>query len=210
MNKLLRFLIEKFRSNPFPNFITNSFLMIRWRCYIHLAADVRYPFNVQIGPYCRIGKCKISAKPDQLDPRRKTIIIKSRCMIGDGVVLASQGGYIEVGDHTTIHDYSIVYGFGGVVVGDDTRIAAACVIVSHEHIFSDPSKKIREVSCVGKNIKIGKDCWIGAGARILGGVQIGDRAIVGAGAVVTQDVTKEVVVAGVPAKPISSRFGGKI
>ena len=53
---------------------------------------------------------------------------------------------------------------------------------------------------------IGNDVWIGAGALILGGVNIGDGAIVAAGAVVTRDVPAYAVVAGVPAKVIHYRF----
>ena len=53
---------------------------------------------------------------------------------------------------------------------------------------------------------IGNDVWIGYGARILGGVKIGDGAIVAAGAVVTQDVPDYAIVGGVPAKVIRYRF----
>lgn len=54
--------------------------------------------------------------------------------------------------------------------------------------------------------QIGNDVWIGYGARILGGVKIGDGAIIAAGAVVTQDVPDYAIVGGVPAKVIRYRF----
>ena len=54
--------------------------------------------------------------------------------------------------------------------------------------------------------QIGNDVWIGYGARILGGVKIGDGAIVAAGAMVTQDVPDYAIVGGVPAKVIRYRF----
>lgn len=53
---------------------------------------------------------------------------------------------------------------------------------------------------------IGNDVWIGARATILGGVHIGDGAIVAAGAVVTKDVKPYEIVGGVPAKLIRKRF----
>lgn len=53
---------------------------------------------------------------------------------------------------------------------------------------------------------IGNDVWIGAGAVILGGIKIGDGAIIAAGAVVTKDVPPYAVVGGVPAKLIRYRF----
>lgn len=57
-----------------------------------------------------------------------------------------------------------------------------------------------------KNITIGNDVWIGTHSMILGGVKIGDGAVIGAGAVVTKDVPPYAVVGGVPAKIIKYRF----
>lgn len=57
-----------------------------------------------------------------------------------------------------------------------------------------------------KRTTIGNDVWIGSNAIILGGLTIGDGAIIAAGAVVTKDVEPFKVVGGVPAKPIKSRF----
>ena len=54
----------------------------------------------------------------------------------------------------------------------------------------------------GEPISIGDDVWIGGGAIVLGGVTIGDRAVVGAGSVVTRDVPADVVVAGNPARTL--------
>lgn len=57
-----------------------------------------------------------------------------------------------------------------------------------------------------KRIKIGNDVWIGAKSVILGGVEIGDGAVVAAGAVVTKDVPPYAIVGGVPARIIKYRF----
>ncbi len=51
-------------------------------------------------------------------------------------------------------------------------------------------------------VSIGSDVWIGGGAIVLPGVKIGDRAIVGAGAVVTKDVLADTTVVGNPARPL--------
>ena len=55
-------------------------------------------------------------------------------------------------------------------------------------------------------IKIGSDCWIGEGVFIVGGVQIGDGAIVLAHAVVTKDIPPYAIVGGVPGKIIDYRY----
>lgn len=61
-----------------------------------------------------------------------------------------------------------------------------------------------------KRPKIGNDVWIGARAVILGGVTIGNGAIVAAGSVVTKDVGAYEIVGGIPAKRIRSRFDNEV
>ncbi|MGI6176208.1 MAG: sugar O-acetyltransferase [Christensenellales bacterium] len=53
-----------------------------------------------------------------------------------------------------------------------------------------------------KPVRIGESCWIGGHAVILPGVTLGDRVVVGAGAVVTKSFGDDVVIAGNPARVI--------
>jgi len=53
---------------------------------------------------------------------------------------------------------------------------------------------------------VGNDVWIGYSAVVLPGMRVGDGAVVGAGAVVTQDVEPYSIVAGVPARSLRMRF----
>lgn len=53
---------------------------------------------------------------------------------------------------------------------------------------------------------IGNDVWIGNGAIVINAVNVGDGAVIGAGAVVTKDIPPYSVVAGVPAKILYKRF----
>ncbi|MBK6264525.1 CatB-related O-acetyltransferase [Marivirga sp. S37H4] len=57
-----------------------------------------------------------------------------------------------------------------------------------------------------KEVKIGNDVWIGAGASILKGVTIGNGVIIAAGAVVKEDVPSYQIYGGVPAKFIGKRY----
>lgn len=61
-----------------------------------------------------------------------------------------------------------------------------------------------------QSIDIGNDVWIGARAIVLGGVSIGDGAIVAAGAVVTKDVPPYAIVGGVPARLLRYRFSEEV
>lgn len=67
-----------------------------------------------------------------------------------------------------------------------------------EHRLIDSKRKIA--------VKIGSDCWIGEGVLIVGGVRIGNGAVVLAGAVVTKDVPEYAIVGGVPARVIKYRY----
>lgn len=50
------------------------------------------------------------------------------------------------------------------------------------------------------SVRIGKNCWIGAGALIMPGVTIGDNVVIGAGSVVTKDIPSNVVAVGNPCR----------
>lgn len=57
---------------------------------------------------------------------------------------------------------------------------------------------------------IGNDVWIGNGAIILRGINVGDGAVIGAGAVVTKDVEPYTIVVGAPARPLKKIFSDEI
>jgi acetyltransferase-like isoleucine patch superfamily enzyme len=59
------------------------------------------------------------------------------------------------------------------------------------------------------SVIIGNDVWIGTNVLILGGVRIGDGAVIAAGSIVTKDVADFEVVGGIPAKNIKYRFTEK-
>jgi acetyltransferase-like isoleucine patch superfamily enzyme len=133
------------------------------------------------------------------------IVVGDHSFIHDRAMLLSCGGRIRLGDRCSVNPYSIIYGHGGTVIGDDVRIASHCVIVPGNHVFAAVDVPIAEqgVTCVG--ITIGSDVWLGTGSTILDDVVVGDGAIVAAGAVVTRDVPPTMIVAGIPARRIGTR-----
>lgn len=54
--------------------------------------------------------------------------------------------------------------------------------------------------------KIGNDCWLGSNVTLIGGVEIGDGAVVLANATVTKDVPPYAIVGGIPAKVVGYRY----
>lgn len=63
-----------------------------------------------------------------------------------------------------------------------------------------------KVKLKGERSEIGNDVWIGANVTLIEGKNIGDGAIIGAGAVVTHDVEPYAVAGGVPARVIRYRY----
>lgn len=57
-----------------------------------------------------------------------------------------------------------------------------------------------------KKVIIGNDVWIGSRVMIMGGIKVGDGAVIAAGSIVTKDVPPYSIVAGVPARIIKMRF----
>lgn len=93
-------------------------------------------------------------------------------------------------------------------IGNNVLLAGSvCFIGKNDHTFNIPCKTIWS-SPRGKNdpIIIGNDVWIGHGAIVMAGVNIGDGAIIAAGSIVTKDVPPCAIVGGNPAKTIKYRF----
>lgn len=92
-----------------------------------------------------------------------------------------------------------IQGRGGIEIGDYTQIAPNVIIVSANHDVYDSREHINNP------VKIGKYCWIGAGASIMPGVVLGDWTIVAAGAVVTKSFQEGFcIIGGVPAQFIKN------
>ncbi len=111
---------------------------------------------------------------------------------------ADYGQNITVGKGVFINSGCCFQDQGGIEIGDNCLIGQQVVIATLNHNLSPDKRK----DMIPKPVKIGKNVWVGAHATILSGVEIGDNAVIAAGAVVTKDVPPNTVVGGVPAKII--------
>ncbi|WP_299402270.1 sugar O-acetyltransferase [uncultured Roseobacter sp.] len=91
-----------------------------------------------------------------------------------------------------------------VTIEDQCQLGPNVQIYCAEH-HKDPVKRSVEGLELAKPVHIGKRVWIGGNAVILPGVRIGDGAVIGAGSVVTKDVTAGQIVVGNPARPIKGQ-----
>jgi acetyltransferase-like isoleucine patch superfamily enzyme len=127
------------------------------------------------------------------------------CEYAQGVVLHAYGGQIRLGENVHLGPYTVIYGHGGVEIGDHTLVAMHCCILSSNHTVPPPGTLIRSQPDILLPTRIGRDVWLGAGVTVLGGVTIGDGCVVGAGAVVTADLPPHSIALGVPARVVRTR-----
>lgn len=124
--------------------------------------------------------------------------------VGSGACFCGRGwiygrGKLQIGDDTWLSPGTIVYTHteAAVAIGHRCDIGPDVSFITGSHLLG-PSSRRAGVG-TARSIRIGNGCWIGASSRILGGVTIGDGAVVAAGSVVIRDVPANTLVAGVPA-----------
>jgi len=110
---------------------------------------------------------------------------------------------IVLEERVAINFNAYIEGSGGVRIKKRTIIGPNLMLVSSSHNI-DPDCPFQASGKTLKPVEIGEDAWIGGNVCILAGVRVGDRAVVGAGSVVTKDVPPGTLVAGNPARIVRS------
>ncbi len=122
-------------------------------------------------------------------------------------VFFGNGSEVEIGDNSSIGRDFEVLGPPMFKIGDNVMIGPDVLFITINHRsdrFDVPMKLQGHYE--PEPITVCDDVWIGARAIILPGVVIGKGTIVGAGAVVTKDVSEYSVAAGNPARIVKTRF----
>jgi maltose O-acetyltransferase len=127
----------------------------------------------------------------------ENVIIKRGAYFGSGSDV-SLGHNSQIGHNARLdHD---------VTIGDDVVMGPDVVLMSGSHAFDDPVRPINLQGALPRRpIVIGNDVWLGTRVIVLPGVRIGDGAVIGAGSVVTRDVSPRTIVAGAPARMLRER-----
>lgn len=87
-----------------------------------------------------------------------------------------------------------------IVICDNATVSMGCHLLTHTDVGNRPLRHILPPHVA--SLTIGDGAYLGANVVVLAGCDIGERAIVGAGAVVTRPVPADARVAGVPARPL--------
>ncbi len=126
------------------------------------------------------------------------------------IVTRAPGSVLEIGDNVGISGATI-YARKGIFIGDNTCIGGNCKILDNDFHPIDMEDRLRLLRDArggdselipAKEIRIGKNCFLGCNSIILKGTVLGDGCIVGAGAVVSGQFEGNCVIAGNPARVI--------
>ena len=109
---------------------------------------------------------------------------------------------IKLGNNISFHPLCYIDGEGGIEIGDDVSIAHNVTIMSSNHGWNNEDIPIKYNPKSYGKVVIENDVWIGCGAWIMAGVNIGSLCIIAAGAVVTHDCESKGIYGGIPAKLI--------
>jgi acetyltransferase-like isoleucine patch superfamily enzyme len=169
----------------------NRRLRRRWRINRHIAragAFVRWPIEGEV--------------LEALDSGRLTVGEGTLFEPGCWLTLAPEGR-ISIGAGCFLNRGTMLAALERIEIGDHVMFANNCFVGDADHRFDDPDLPITWQGFTARGpVRIGSNVWFGVNCVVTGGVEIGDRAVVGANSVITADVPPATIVAGAPARVI--------
>jgi maltose O-acetyltransferase len=160
--------------------------------------------------YLFTSKLRTSDRPTSIGARLNRLVVPwifRRCGKQVNIrprVYFGTGSHIEIGDHSMIGEDSIVGSGADVIIGERVLMGPQVLIYTQNH-GTRFGKAMMDQPMECAPVRIGSDVWVGARTIILPGVEIGDGAVIAAGAVVTRNVESYSIVGGVPARLIRKR-----
>lgn len=153
-----------------------------------------------------------SARIYNLQNSKKAISIGENCIIAGEIFAYAHGGNVRIGDWSYVGRGSRIWSAESIEIGDRVQISHNVNILDANGHPLDPEKRYQHFRAIhskghpkdlkemkSRPIKICDDAWIGFNVIIFGGVTIGERAIIGAGSIIRENVP-----AGAMIKPVGS------
>jgi lipopolysaccharide O-acetyltransferase len=158
------------------------------------------------GAFASFGKETVIEPPIRIDGER-SIAIGSGVYVGSGSWLNALDGdaqvTIAVGDGTSIAGNCVISAAQSVRLGRRVLIARGVYISDHIHAYTDPTQAVLDQGLDRiEPVEIHDGAWLGENVVVCPGVRIGRGAVVGANAVVLDDVPDHSVAVGVPARVV--------
>lgn len=160
---------------------------------------------------------KLSAKGLQCE---SGVVVKTpqRLSLGEGVVLqrwsilhcggrkwSDYKGGIDLGNHVVVGPGCILYGAGTIRVGDFTHFGPGSMVMTQSGNARSATRQSTTPGHLVEPVVLGNGVWVGAGAIILGGTNLGDDCIVGPNSVVQGNYPAGTTLIGNPARAILQR-----
>jgi acetyltransferase-like isoleucine patch superfamily enzyme len=134
-------------------------------------------------------------------------IIGAQVTLSAGMVPGQDLGpvpVLRIGDRCVIGRGSHIVAHYSLVIGDDVFTGPYVYITDQNHGYADPEVPIGRQMPLNAAVRIGSGSWLGAGAVVLPGADIGRNVVIAAGSVVRGTVPDRCVAAGVPARVVRS------
>jgi acetyltransferase-like isoleucine patch superfamily enzyme len=169
----------------------NGRLARRWRINRHMArlgAFIRYPIEGEVLEALDSGRLTVG----------ENTLFEPGCWLTLG-----PGAEIRIGRECFLNRGTMLAAADRIEIGDYVMFANGCFVGDAAHRYDDPDQPVtRQGFEPGRPVRIGSNVWFGVNCVVTAGVEVGDRAVIGANSVVTRDVPPGTIAAGVPAKVI--------
>jgi acetyltransferase-like isoleucine patch superfamily enzyme len=135
----------------------------------------------------------------------KHVILDRRCYLNcTGGEWSGAKGFIKLGDNSEVGPYSVLWGAGGITIGNNVHIGAHVSITAHEaeHIQPDQHDVWKPLDFYFEPVVIEDHTLICSGTVIIPGVTIGHHSMIGGGAVVIGDIPPYSLAVGCPARVV--------
>jgi acetyltransferase-like isoleucine patch superfamily enzyme len=163
----------------------------RWRINRHMAragAYIRFPIDGEVLEALDEGRLKVG----------EGTLLEPGCWL-----TLSPRARIEIGSGCFLNKNTMLAALDRIEIGDHVMFANNCFVGDADHRYDDPDQPVtwQGFSSQGP-VRIGSNCWFGVGCVVTSGVTVGERCVVGANSVVTEDLPPRVLAAGAPARVI--------
>ncbi|MCX4190254.1 acyltransferase [Methylophaga sp. OBS3] len=137
-----------------------------------------------------------------------TSIVKRRCGSFKGKVTANYRTQVTkntfLGNNVNFNGLTI-NGNGKVIIGDNFHSGPECLLITQNHNFDSGTAIPYDKTYILKDITIADNVWLGSRVIVLGGVTIGEGAIIQAGSCVVNDIPAYAIAGGHPARVFKKR-----
>ena len=161
----------------------------RWRINRHMArsgAFIRFPVEGEVLEALDEGRLRIGTGT----------LLEPGCWL-----TLSPEAQIEIGEGCFLNRGTMLAALDRIEIGDHVMFANGCFIGDAAHRFDDPDTPVPWQGFTSKGpVRIGANSWFGVNCVVTSGVTIGERCVIGANSVVTEDLPPRVIAAGSPAK----------